>query len=350
MLLSVIIPVYNCEKYIEQCVYSILDQPLSKNIQIIIVDDGSPDNSGRICDGIANTHDNVTVIHKENGGVSSARNVGLEKASGEYVAFVDGDDWWEKDFFDEDILSALSAGYDIYGFSFNHVINGKYYKTFSIQPELKVFEKYCKGKCDYNYFVSYFYKSEIIKNNKLTFPIGVDYGEDMNFLEKYFYFVCSYQKINKVLYDYRKNTSSFTHTKKIIDVLSSIFNVNSGLRDWYNSLGEDYNLDSVCGMIFSEVLDDLCGQNTYSYCKNYINDDPRFNCINNYKNIGIPPYYYPKVKHFMEHTFLFWLVKKIQYKTKMVIMRLIEKHKFLSSFLDYIVYKKIRGYKSLPTP
>ena len=88
MLLSVIIPVYNCEKYIAQCVYSILDQPLSKNIQIIIVDDGSPDNSGRICDGIANTHDNVTVIHKENGGVSSARNVGLEKASGEYVAFV----------------------------------------------------------------------------------------------------------------------------------------------------------------------------------------------------------------------------------------------------------------------
>ena len=93
-LISVIIPIYNVEKYICKCVDSILRQSYA-NIEIILVDDGSPDNCGVICDEYEKKDRRVQVIHKENGGLSSARNIGLEKATGEYVVFVDSDDWIE---------------------------------------------------------------------------------------------------------------------------------------------------------------------------------------------------------------------------------------------------------------
>ena len=91
-LLSVIVPVYKVEQYLEKCVDSILGQTF-KNIEIILVDDGSPDNSGVICDEYAKKDKRVLVIHQKNGGLSAARNAGLKAASGKYIAFVDSDDW-----------------------------------------------------------------------------------------------------------------------------------------------------------------------------------------------------------------------------------------------------------------
>lgn len=97
--ISVIIPVYNVEKYLDRCVNSVLNQTY-KNLEIILVDDGSPDNSGLICDKYAELDNRVIVIHKTNGGLSSARNAGLEVAKGEYIGFVDSDDWIEKDMYE----------------------------------------------------------------------------------------------------------------------------------------------------------------------------------------------------------------------------------------------------------
>lgn len=91
-LLSVIIPVYKVEKYLRQCVDSVINQTY-KNLEIILVDDGSPDNCGKICDEYAEKDKRVKVIHQLNKGLSGARNTGTEQASGEYIAFVDSDDW-----------------------------------------------------------------------------------------------------------------------------------------------------------------------------------------------------------------------------------------------------------------
>ena len=90
--ISIIVPVYNVEQYLAECIESIKDQSLT-DIEIILVDDGSPDNSGAICDDYALKDDRIKVIHKKNGGLSSARNAGLEVAIGEYIGFVDSDDW-----------------------------------------------------------------------------------------------------------------------------------------------------------------------------------------------------------------------------------------------------------------
>lgn len=90
-LISVIVPVYNVEKYVEQCLQSIIAQTY-KNIEIVVIDDGSTDSSGEICDRLAKEDSRIAVYHKSNGGVSAARNDGVEKSSGDYIAFVDSDD------------------------------------------------------------------------------------------------------------------------------------------------------------------------------------------------------------------------------------------------------------------
>ena len=97
-LISVIVPVYNCEKYIEICIRSVLQQTYT-NLELILVDDGSTDGSGKVCDQYVDQDTRVKVIHKENGGVSSARNRGIENAVGDWYSFVDADDFIDKDMY-----------------------------------------------------------------------------------------------------------------------------------------------------------------------------------------------------------------------------------------------------------
>ena len=87
-LISVIVPIYNVEKYLHQCLKSIINQTY-KNLEIILVDDGSPDNCPKICDEYSRKDKRIKVIHKENGGLSSARNAGLDVVTGEYISFID---------------------------------------------------------------------------------------------------------------------------------------------------------------------------------------------------------------------------------------------------------------------
>ena len=91
MKISIIVPVYKVEKYIDKCIKSIIDQTY-ENIELILVDDGSPDNCGKICDEYAAKDSRIKVIHKENGGLSSARNIGIENSIGDYIMFFDSDE------------------------------------------------------------------------------------------------------------------------------------------------------------------------------------------------------------------------------------------------------------------
>lgn len=110
--LSVIIPVYNVENYIEKCILSIVNQTY-KDLEIIVVNDGSNDNSGIILDKLAEKYEKIKVIHKPNGGVSSARNAGLEVAKGKYIGFVDGDDWLEPNTYEEMINVMVESNSNI---------------------------------------------------------------------------------------------------------------------------------------------------------------------------------------------------------------------------------------------
>lgn len=95
ILISIVVPVYKVEKYLERCVDSLIKQTY-KNYEIILVDDGSPDNCPQMCDEYAKKYNRINVVHKENGGLSDARNAGVKEAKGEYILFVDSDDWIEE--------------------------------------------------------------------------------------------------------------------------------------------------------------------------------------------------------------------------------------------------------------
>ena len=107
ILISVIVPIYKVEKYLNRCVRSIVDQSYP-NLEIILVDDGSPDHCGAMCEDWAEKDSRIKVIHKENGGLSDARNAGLKIASGDCISFIDSDDWIEPDFM-EKLLAAMES-------------------------------------------------------------------------------------------------------------------------------------------------------------------------------------------------------------------------------------------------
>lgn len=123
-LISIVIPVYNVEKYLERCVKSVINQTY-KNIEIILVDDGSKDKSGALCDEFAKLDDRIIVIHKENGGLSDARNYGLNIAKGELIGFVDSDDYITEDMFESLYKTIVKNNADISIVSFYEMYNGK---------------------------------------------------------------------------------------------------------------------------------------------------------------------------------------------------------------------------------
>jgi len=110
--ISIIIPVYNVELYLRQCIQSVIEQSYT-NIEVILVNDGSPDNCGAICDEYANKDNRLTVIHKKNEGVSGARNIGLDIATGEFIYFIDSDDWLDPDTIEVSYKNLINNNADI---------------------------------------------------------------------------------------------------------------------------------------------------------------------------------------------------------------------------------------------
>lgn len=216
-LISIIIPVYNAEKYLNRCLDSILRQDASK-FEVLLVNDGSADNSSTICDTYANTNSNVKVYHKENGGPSSARNMGLTKARGTYIAFVDSDDYVMEDFIE--ILSShiKETNPDIIFFAYNHLKNDKIFK---INNELnksldhkKILELLANTSA--NNFLWYpwnkLYKKSLIDKNNITFDLKIKVGEDTLFNMRCYYYANNVLNINNPLYNYVSNENSITQT------------------------------------------------------------------------------------------------------------------------------------------
>ena len=188
-LISIIIPVYKVEKYLEKCIESVLQQTYT-NLQIILVDDGSPDNCGKICDEYAKKDSRIEVIHKVNGGLSDARNVGISKARGRYIGFVDSDDYIKKDMYE--ILLNLLKEYDadVSICNLYDVIYGKEYirnKENGIQEysRLDILKEVLLDKNIQSYAWNKLYKKELF--DEIKYPIGKKYediGTTFYILEK----------------------------------------------------------------------------------------------------------------------------------------------------------------------
>lgn len=183
---SIIIPIYNVEKYIEQCLNSIIKQKYT-NIEIILVDDGSQDNSGKMCDSYAKKDNRIMVIHKENGGVSSARNIGIQKANGKYITFVDSDDYIAENYIEElyNEIKTKDADISICG-TIDVDEEGKYINKSIGYENIINSSEALKELLNEKYYKSVvwakMYKKNIIKNIKFNEDIAI--AEDLDFLFK----------------------------------------------------------------------------------------------------------------------------------------------------------------------
>lgn len=210
-LISVIVPIYKVEKYLEQCLDSILKQSYN-NLEIILVNDGSPDNCGKICDEYAKKDNRIKVIHKENGGLSSARNAGLDIATGEYISFIDSDDCVAENFIETLYKLCIENNCDISECDFlrfeNEIctnkmkINVETHTSYEMQSRLDEYEFSVRGVVVWNKL----YKKYLYQN--IRFPVG-KINEDEYTTYKVLYncktLICT---TNQELYYYRINSNS----------------------------------------------------------------------------------------------------------------------------------------------
>lgn len=227
---SIIVPVYNAEKYLEAAVESVFAQKSASDYEIILVNDGSRDSSGAICDRLAAQDARIQVIHQVNQGVSAARNAGIAAAKGTYVLFLDSDDLLDEKML-ETVDRFLPCQADILEFG-NYVFTDSGMKKTKL-PACKAVgeagEAYMKkheamGVMPIVACWSAVFRRQFLTENRILFPLGVSYGEDFRFCMNCISKAKKIHTIEAPLYWFRVNELSVTHTpnvKKIRDVLST---------------------------------------------------------------------------------------------------------------------------------
>ena len=213
-LVSIIVPVYKVEKYLRQCLDSLVSQTYS-NIEIILVDDGSPDNCGIICDEYAEKDSRIIVIHKKNEGLSAARNNGIDIAKGEYLMFVDSDDWVEPTYCERALEQAILQNAACVAFGITTIrTNGEIISMAPLSSRFISAEEaiacMVERKFPYGYVVNKIYKRSLFKD--LRFPLGVIY-EDNAILYLVFHLAKGVYVFNDRLYNYRRREGSLSIDK-----------------------------------------------------------------------------------------------------------------------------------------
>lgn len=255
--LSVVVAIYNVEKYVKKCVESLINQS-SNNYEIILVDDGSTDSSGKIIDSYLN-YENIRIIHQKNKGVSVARNTGIENCNGEWLTFVDGDDYVEKDFINKILKSIDEFDTDMLVFNYNAFFdeNNKikcrtvpFDQDQYISDDKDLFQKrmisqYYKGG-DKNTVVSSgttwckVIRNNIINNNKIRFKPGLLKAQDTVFWLNATEHVNRIYYLNENLYNYRLSAGSISSGKKYIKNSKEEFN---NLINEYEKFIDNYKKD-----------------------------------------------------------------------------------------------------------
>lgn len=330
---SIIIPIYNASKYLEKCISSILLQSY-KNFELLLINDGSTDNSLFICDKYKNRDERVIVLNKENGGVSSARNLGLKHASGDYVTFIDADDFVDLQFLEE-INSILNENnVDILKYSYTTIYGSfqkKYHFTSTVDKVI-LYDSY-KEEIFNNLFCTYdftniwncFFKKELIHN--LKFDINLKYAEDRKFMFDALLMSKSLFISSKRFYNYIINPSSAMNSKNLeknfLQLSNNLFvkkymllclddnlYINSFLNsiccDIDNFIIENYSLKNFKN--FKQVVDELFHIDLFIELKQYIKKELKFKIFENY--ISKKKYY--KL-----------LIKKIIIKIKKIIKKIL---------------------------
>ncbi len=219
-IISIIVPIYNAEKYLRRCIDSVITQTY-QDWELLLIDDGSPDNSGVICEEYARTDSRIQVYHKKNGGVSSARNLGIEKVNGDWIAFVDPDDYVSDNWLSEvdNTIANSDADMIVFG-NTKEDINGNLLSTFV--PE-KFYENGGWVVLMQSYKQSmwnYLYKKSLIIKYRCLCPVGIRLSEDHAFILQYLSHNPSIAVLKTPLYHYIVNPKSLINSQLNFDVIT----------------------------------------------------------------------------------------------------------------------------------
>ena len=261
--ISVIVPVYNAEKYIDKCIDSIIQQTYD-NWELLLVDDGSTDKSGSICDKWAESDSRIRVFHVPNGGVSEARNIGLQKVSGEVLTFVDADDWLNTDTLKE--VSVFFNDFDFVRVSMNYVYSESEQQAFLLKETESwqalmsqiLSRETILGVC------SAFYKTCVVKQNNITFNKDLRNGEDWLFTCQYLKNTNRVKVINKAFYQYNKQNESSCTNNMTFEKSKESYVVADIIRQHYKdekSLLESLNAGQI--FILLSSLHDCFKENSF---------------------------------------------------------------------------------------
>ena len=297
VFISIIIPVFNTYEYIERCISSIKNME-NDNIEIILVDDGSTDDSGKLCDDIANKSDHIFSYHKENAGLASARNYGIEHSTGDYIIFIDSDDWVSENLIEFLCKHLYDKEIDILKFGMQRVVNGKLTsKQIPYFEEKKYNRKEIENDLlpgtigpirlfDYNKIsiASVYccaYRREFINNNHLRFQSDLEINEDMLFNIQCMLAAQKVEITHEILYyyDYREGSLSQRKTPNFLDMKIKLLDIekrnliNMGYWNIYET-----NYFNACADHFYDCI-------TYACKKKYnLNKQKSINEINEILN------------------------------------------------------------------
>ena len=232
-LVSIIVPIYNSEKYLSECIESILNIRYSY-FELLLIDDGSSDDSLSICNQYAKQDNRIRVFSKENGGVSSARNLGLDNAIGDWIVFIDSDDYVLPSFLDE--VNYKNSSYELIRFGFNKeedwgiIQRGPTTTRIISIQETPIDRIWSSVSC------SFCFKRSIIQQHNIRLSTNVKYSEDREFIIKYLLYTKNIFESENKPYFYRKNPTSAVNTKRSYDRCCDDFRVIHNILDFINKL------------------------------------------------------------------------------------------------------------------
>ena len=269
--ISIIVPIYNVDQYLSRCLDSILVQTF-RDFELLLIDDGSLDKSGEICDEYAIKDSRVKVFHVENNGVSSARNVGLENANGRWIAFIDGDDWIGCEYLNQLYIEVMECHADMILQSpiyvYNNSTNSRKIerKIYSLSEGIRTF--ILDGFLCFTEPHSKLFRTKKIQNHNIRFKEGIKIGEDIIFISEFLRYTSKVMTSKEVGY-YYVVASPVSSQRKFYSAFYE-FNSVKGIKIALCSLAAQYHIN-IKERVFSMILFTIIRRYLYaiSLNKNY---------------------------------------------------------------------------------
>lgn len=319
--ISIIVPVYNVEKYLRKCIESIQKQTFY-NIEIILVDDGSTDNSSKICDDFANRDKRIKVFHLENGGVSRARNYGMDKAIGKYIMFCDSDDYVDEKwceilykYIEKYPSSWINCGMKVINLfdscEFNAIYDFK--KNVSFIDKMEYYKLLKCGIAPYS--GNKIFSKEKLKNNNIKFDENRSLGEDVIFTIEYLKLCDNILCINEYLYYYIRYGENTLTTKYVWNEFDTVADLYKYRKDFISEEDKQEFYSQYTYTFLKALNNTFDKRNNQSlfqklkYNNKCINNEEFIECINNVVNHNESKIYINLLKS--KNYYLVYLVQKI---------------------------------------